>query len=601
MKKNYFININEHLSEVNRKSVQQILNSCLRERILDSKYDLGTLVFALPRLKSKIYVNQVNLNSLSRFNGYGSAVFVQNEPTPHEEIITDPVKLLDILREELNFSIFLVDQALNKLYVELNSHIMNAVLLSYGSKVDDWRNSQQIYNNLIPQELSDYSHKFEKFVSNGPPYYPFPKSKVGFSFRDIFDFSAEFQPKVLLMLVAAHRSVIGIATNIEDFNYNNWFSQHYFKEWSHWVHALHRKGMSQEDYIPIPVHPWQFTHHVERIFVDLIENKILVPLGVKLEVSPTASLRTVLSMRNLSAPYMKLPVSIKATSSIRVSSTNIVKTVPVLSGLVARIVTSESSISEKLNIMREDIGLYLNITDKNKAEYLTVTFRENVVACCLRGKEIAVVVAALFEKLSATNTSLFIHIMRFAGYTTLKGAVQYFTKYVDLVIGSYLDLYLIYGISLEGHQQNTLAVFENGHIKRFIAKDLAGLEISASVLKSHTSPGDISAVSPYCKENDEFYPRIQLLHTVYQLHLGELLILLADHFNCSEKLFWDIIKNKTEERFEALKERVDSVRWRNEYNAILKADWAGISFLRKHFQNDDTQKLLYHSFKNPLN
>lgn len=589
-----------HLSEVNRKSIQQILNSCWREKLLDSQYDLGTLIFTLPHLKSKIYVNQVNLNSLSRFNGYGSVLFVQNEPTRREEIITDPVKLLGILKEELIFSIDPL--LLNKLNLELNSHILNAVLLSwqkYETKDNLWHDSRQIYYNLIPKELSDYSYKFEKFISNGPPYYPFPKSKVGFSFQDTLNYSPEFQPKVFLMLTAIHKSVIGIATSIEDFDYINWFAQHFPEEWSHWVFALNTKGIRQQDYIPLPIHPWQFTHYVERIFIDLIENEILVPLDVTIEVSPTSSLRTSLSMRNLSAPYIKLPVSVQATSSLRTYPPDFVKAAPILTQLVAKIISSEPSISERLNIMTEKVGLYLNTTAEERAKHLSVTFRENVVGCCLRGKEIAVVIAALFEKHLATDTSLFIHIMRFAGYITLEGAVQYFTKYVDLVMGSYLDIYLIYGIALEGHQQNTLAVFENGCIKRFIAKDSTGTEISASVLKSHTLLKNISA-SSYFVEND-FYARSGFFHAVYQSHLGELVILMADHFSCSEKLFWDVIRDKTKERFEALKERMDSVRWRNEYDAILKADWPGISFLQKRLKNDHVKKRLHHFFKNPLN
>ncbi|KAK7573477.1 hypothetical protein V9T40_010668 [Parthenolecanium corni] len=444
--------------------------------------------------------------------------------------------------------------------------------------------------------LSDYSNKFEKLISNGNPYYPFTKSKVGFSSEDIINYSPEFQPKVFLMLAAIHKSVIGIATNIEDFEYKNWFAQHFHEEWYNWILALNMKGIHHENYIPLPIHPWQMNHYVERIFSHLIENEILIPLEVTIEVSPTASLRTLISLKNLSAPYIKLPVSIHASTTSRSYPSLFVKAVPILSQFMAKILDSEPLISEKLNILREDVGIYLNTTGEEEAEHLSVTFRENVVSCCLARQEIAVVVAALFEKFPVSNNSLFIHIMQFAGYKTLKGAEQYFTKYVDLVLGSYLDLYLIHGISLEGHQQNTLAVFEHGEIKRFIAKDLGGIDISASIVKSHALLGGIR-LSSYFKKNDIFV-RGQLLHTVYQSHLGELVLLLADHFNCSENFFWNVIRDKTEERFKVLKDRVDSVRWRTEYDAILKAKWPARSYLQNRFVNE---KQLYHFFKNPLN
>ncbi|KAK7573478.1 hypothetical protein V9T40_010669 [Parthenolecanium corni] len=587
-----FININKYLPDINRKTIQQILNCCLREKILDSKYEFGKLVFTLPQLKSKIYVDRVNLNSLSRFNGYGSVLFVQNKPKQYEEIITDPVNLLKILKKELASKIDLVN--LNKLFMELHSHTLNAVLANwqkYETKDSLWFNEEQVYNNLIPKKLSDYSHKFERLISNWHPYYPFAKSKVGFSSEDILNYSPDFQPKIFLILAAVHKSIIGTATNIENFKYKNWFAQHFSEEWNNWLAVLNMKGIRHKDYIPLPIHPWQVTHYIKKKFFNLTENEILVPLEVTIEVSPTASPRTLLLSRNLSAPHIKLPLSIQATSAIRSYPSHFVKAVPIISEFMRQILASEPSISEKLNIMREDIGLYLNTT----GEHLSVTFRENVVRCCLKGKEIAVVVAALFEKFTASNDNLFIYIMKFAGYKTLKDAKQYFSKYADLVLGSHLDLYLIHGISLAGHQQNTLAVFEYGKIKRFVAKDLGGMYISANVAESHILLRDIPLSRRY--KNDDFYGQAQVSHTVYQSHLGELVLLLADHFNCSEKFFWNIVRDKTKERFQVLKNRVDNDRWRNEYNAILKANWPARSLFQNRLHNEQG---LYHFIKNPL-
>ncbi|KAK7600978.1 hypothetical protein V9T40_008419 [Parthenolecanium corni] len=521
----------------------------------------------------------------------------QNKPIEYEEIITDPGQLLKILKKELASQIDLVN--LNKLFRELNSHTLNALLVNWQkSETNDslWFNEQQVYYNLIPKKLSDFSHKFEKLISNGHPYYPFPKSKVGFSSEDILNYSPDFQPRVFLRLAAVHKRVIGIATNIENFEYKNWFAQHFTKEWNNWVSALNMKGKGHEDFIPLPIHPWQFTHYVERIFVNLIKNETLIPLEVEIEVSPTASPRTLLLWRNLSAPYLKLPVSIQASAAVRSYPSSIVKAVPIISQFMTNIIARELSISEKMNIMKEDIGLYLNVNEEEGAEHLSVTFRENVISCCLKGKEIAIIVAALFEKFPASNNSLFIHIMQFANYTTLKDAKQYFTKYVDLVLGSYLDLYLIYGISLEGHQQNTLAVFEHGNIKRFIAKDLEKTYIYANTSSSEFYASLKDLPQSYFKT--DFLGRARLLHTVFQLHLGELVLLLADHFNCSEKYFWNVIRDKTEERFEVLKNRVDSARWRNEYDAILMTNWPARSYLQNSFHNE---KGLYNFIKNPLN
>lgn len=594
-----------YLSEVNRQSLRQLLIAFLRERVLEHYYQIGNLVFKLPRINSSICVSQVKLNSLLRFTEF-EKVFLIDRKKNITELITDPIDLLEIVKRELD-TIFDIEQW-EKVSREVNNHIQNTVLIT--------RQKDKLKKELFPfypenhknyfsefsgnnKSLLDCSFKFEQLSFNGHPYHPFAKTKVGFSTEDIVRYTTEFRPKVFILLAAVRKKAMCMETTQSEFVFSDWFSEHYPSAWCSWVNELEKKNLNQKDYIPFPVHPWQAANIVRNLFADHIKaNDIILFDNVVISASPTSSFRTLAPVENWYAPYIKLPIGIYASGVFRALSVNSIKNTPKITHIMKNILLKQNSISERLAILPEVCGLYLNAVEDDKARHFTVIFRENIINY-LSKDEIAVVVSALFEKSLESNTSLFIELIKLAGCLNYQDALIYFNQYVDLVLGSYLDLYLIYGIALEGHQQNTLAIFQNGHIKRFMARDFDGIEIYADSLNSHDlALSDL--LSPPFVTHNKITVRNQLLHTVYQLHLGELVLLLAAHFNCEEKDFWSIIREKTEERFIALKKQVDLIRWEEEYHAILKADWPIKALFRMRLEKQYVREGIFSYISNPL-
>ncbi|WP_218814377.1 IucA/IucC family protein [Rickettsiella endosymbiont of Dermanyssus gallinae] len=593
--------LRDYLSEVNRQSLRQILIAFLRENILESYYQDGNLTFKLPKLKCFIYISQVRLNSLLRFTEF-EKVFLVNSEQNVTENITDPIKLLEIVKKELNIT-FDVEQW-DKVSREVGNHIQNTVLINWQKdkiKNDLVKRDSNDFSNSFREhkKLSDCSFKFEQLAFNGHPYHPFAKTKVGFSIEDILSYTTEFRPKVFILLAAVRKDAMCIEMTQEKFVFSRWFSEYYPDAWDLWVYELNKRNLHHEDYIPFPLHPWQAINSVKNLFSDHISaNEVILFDNVAIEMSPTSSFRTLAPVKNWYAPYIKLPIGIYASGVLRTLSVTSIKNTPKITHIMKNILAKENSISERLAILPEICGLYLNAVEDDKAKHFTAIFRENVTNY-LANNEIAIVVSALFEKLSANDTSLFIELVQLAGCLSYKDTLNYFAKYVDLVLGSYLDIYLIYGIALEGHQQNTLAVFENGHIKRFIARDFDGIEIYADSLNSHNFNLN-SPLSPPFVTHNKMTVRNQLLHTVYQLHLGELVLLLAAHFKGEEKDFWNIIREKTEERFFALEERVDTARWKDEYQAILKADWPVKALFRMRLEKQYVREGIFSYIENPL-
>ncbi len=600
------LSINENIFEVNKHSLKQLLLAFLREDILPYHYQNTTVIFDLKRSNYFMYVTNVKLFSLLRFTHFDTLI-LKHKSTSLKQTITDPLKLLDILKNELE-NILNMDQWV-KFYKEIANHLQNALLstwkkYSVGKLIDrSKKNSHHQLNALLksPQITINSSLQFEQSVFNGHPYHPCAKTKLGFTIEDTINYSPEFQSKVGIFIAAVQKEYVHIESMHQNLNFTEWFSEYYPDAWCNWLEEIKRNNLKVKNYIPFPVHPWQVYYFtsISPLFKDYFEKKIIVIFDkAKIIASPTLSFRTLLPIENINSPYIKLPVAVQATSIVRTLSPISTKNMPRISNMLRKILIAENYFSDRLGLLPESYGLHLNGLNIDEAKHFTAIFRENI-AKHLADNEVAIVVAAFFEKSSISEINLFIEIMQLSGCLTYKDALDYFFHYADLVLGSYLDLFLLYGIALEGHQQNTLAIFRDGKIKKFIARDFDGIEIHNESMISMGIDLDLTENAPYIQKNKETV-RNQLLYTVYQLHLGEIVLLLANYFNCDEKPFWKIVREVTEQRFYALKNRMCPVTWKKEFNTILNTHWPVKALLRMRLEKNYLRDGLFSQIVNPL-
>ncbi|MEN9449460.1 MAG: siderophore biosynthesis protein [Pseudomonadota bacterium] len=598
--------INECISEVNKHSLKQLLLAFLREDILPYHYQNATVIFDLQRSNYFMYVTRVKLFSLLRFTHFDSLI-LKDKSTSLKQTITDPLKLLDIVKNELE-SILNMDQWL-KFYKEIANHLQNALLSTWKkysvNKLIDQskKNSHHQLNNLLKsaQITVNGPLQFEQSVFSGHPYHPCAKTKLGFTIEDTINYSPEFQSKVGIYIAAVQKQYVHIESMQQSINFTEWFSECYPVAWTNWIEELKKNNLEVRSYIPFPVHPWQVYYFtfILPLFKDYIENKIIIIFDkAKIIASPTLSFRTLLPIENINSPYIKLPVAVQATSIVRTLSPISTKNMPRISNILKKILITEDYFSSRLGLLPESYGLHLKELNVDDAKHFTAIFRENITQH-LAANEVAIVVAAFFEKSSLSENNLFIEIMQLSGCLTYQDALAYFKHYTDLVLGSYLDLFLLYGIALEGHQQNTLAILRDGKIERFIARDFDGIEIHGDSLKLMGIDLDLTENSPYLQKNKETV-RNQLLYTVYQLHLGEIVLLLANYFNCEEKHFWKIVREVTEQRFYALKNRMCPITWKKEFNTILNSHWPVKALLRMRLEKNYLRDGLFSQVANPL-
>ena len=291
--------INEYISEVNKNSLKQLLLAFLREGILPYHYQNSTVIFDLRRSNYFMYVNRVKLFSLLRFTSFDSLI-LKHKTTSVKQTITDPLKLLDIVKIELR-SVLNMEQWV-KFYKEVANHLQNALLstwkkYSIGKLISrSKRKSHSLLNVLkSPQVSANSSLQFEQSVFSGHPYHPCAKTKLGFTIEDTINYSPEFQSKVGIFIAAVQKEYAHIEAMQFNINFTEWFANYYPDAWEAWEQELKKNNLEIKNYIPFPVHPWQVYYFtfISPLFKDYLEKKIIVLLDkAKVIASPTLSFRT---------------------------------------------------------------------------------------------------------------------------------------------------------------------------------------------------------------------------------------------------------------------------------------------------------------------
>lgn len=581
--------MNDQKTTVENKLIKKILHACIREKFVNYQILDNNLIVHLNNGANKIICHNVIQNSLYKFKIDGKVLYVSKKNSIQ---LSNVQKLLKIIYREIKNTVdfnawkqfgkeikncidheALVIPEIAKVRAEIKEKMLENLQKFFFEYV------QNTYNQNKQLEF------FEFWASSGHPYHPCHKTKLGFTKKDYCKYSPEFKNDVSLLTGAVAKNLVSIAGFQTVSDYQNWFSKEFPKEWRDWKNQLKSKNVLITDFCPIFIHPWQYKKTYKNLFQTYIDKEeLFVFPNIKIIVKPSLSFRTVIATNSEKTPHIKLPVAVYATSAMRTVTPSSVHNGPVFCSALEQIFAKENSFDNILKVSNEICGVYLNNVPAQIAKNFGVIFRKNP-NCLLQENDIPVVVAALFEKSPLSNIPLFIEMIHASRGTALQDAVKYFDEYTALVLRSYFDIFLLYGCALEGHQQNTIAVFNKQLPKYMIVRDFGGIRIHMPTLNERGIYFDAHQESSIIYDNPADVTAT-FLHTVLQYHLGELISLLSEFYHVEEKVFWKIVRKNLEERFLKLKSRVSKERWNAEYHAILENDWEMKGLMRMRLKND---------------
>lgn len=446
----------------------------------------------------------------------------------------------------------------------------------------------------------------EQWGTQGHPWHPNYKTKLGLTPEDVIAMSPEFEADIDISFAAVRADVMHVETMTASAGargYLTWFSNTFPQIMNAWEEALRKRNLIAADWLPLPMHPWQARRQIPTEFSAEIAQGQLIQLDeVTLKASPTMSFRTVVPQRSSRLPLMKLPVALRLTSVQRTLSPKSAVMGPRVSALLKHILERESGFDGMLDIVCEPIGVhYIDPTrNDDHARHLSVLYRDNPMLHARKGL-FPIPVGVLFTPSpvpSAHGRPLVVELVAGAFEDNRQGAADFYRRYVEVAVAATLGAYLLYGIGFEAHQQNSFMLIDSdGMPQKLLLRDFGDIRIHADALQAAGLTLDCYKAGQTVLE-DRDQVRDKLLHAVFLCHLGELALLLTRTYDLPQLQLWSILREVTHHVFEELKPRIPDTLWQHEYARILEQPWPAKSFVRMRLSesSDDDVRTMH----NPL-
>ncbi|MEX6182843.1 IucA/IucC family siderophore biosynthesis protein [Providencia hangzhouensis] len=604
-------NINEKHS--NNNALRERLIHCLfAENLIDKKQvywdiDHCGYIYKFKKTPYKILFKNMEIYPVDTFFNYGGIYLINNNNK--KEIIQTIYYLLEKLEEELNITFN--NNNINKLKSDIENSINNDI---------NARNYRTEWSVLINTQMAKYNTNYltdwvtgqysirdaalflDQWGSlEGHPYYPTWKSRPNMSLEDVAALSPEFNATVNLTVMALRQDMAYVESLPHVESIHDWFLQRFPIVGRQWVKWLKQQGKNPYQWLPLPVHDWHLNHWVKQQATSLIDEEILLIDGPQLETKPTMSFRTMLPTDAINTAFIKLPIAVWMTSEMRSLQAKSIHMGPRISQLIDDILNHEHYFNGKMESLREDVGIHYRHAveqDDSAGRFISVVFR------CTNAYEkndhlLPITVATLFTDLPYQPRPIFTELIEKSGLTPQ----QWFNQYATVILTPCISMFLLYGVALEAHQQNTQVLFTvQGIPEKFLIRDYGDGRIFLPLLnqrgyqlQAYRWPG----ILPTIFEEDIEPVRTFLISACLVCHLHELAVHLTRFYRLTDHQLWLELKTVVHDVFKQLQPRVDDNLWRHEYQMFMNEPWQTRSLLSMHIQQY-TNYRIQHGLTNPF-
>ncbi|MDG0022974.1 IucA/IucC family protein [Trinickia sp. Y13] len=530
--------------------------------------------------------------------------------------IERPQHLMDVLRPSFDFAPS--DRGVTRLKADIENSIENDVLARIYR--DAW--NAALRTRIEVAEADGFAGYLQRQMSirdaavlldqwgalEGHPFYPTWKSKPDLDPTQVAALSPEFNAKVPVRIAALRADMAYVERMPHIESAHTWFAWNFPQLWVRWRDSLNEKGLDESAWLPLPIHAWHLEHFVSAEYAAEIAEGILILEGPDVETWPTMSFRTMMPRLPGPVPFIKLPVALWLTSEQRSLQAKSIHMGPRISTVIQRILADEKGFDGTLEIFPEELAFHYKhaVRQEDRAgRHLSVAFRASKEAFERNDGLLPITVAALLTGSPVDDRPLVTELIEKQGGAPATQAIveAWFRAYARVVTHPVLGIYLLYGIALEAHQQNTSVLFApDGMPKRLLIRDFGDgrtyaplLEKRGIELEPYVHPGILPTVF-----HDDIEPvRAFVLDACFVCHLHEVALLLTREYDLSRTLLWEILREETQRAFDAFAPRVCGDLWRDERAAFLEQPWPTRSVLRMHLLEYSDYRL-QHALPNPL-
>lgn len=399
----------------------------------------------------------------------------------------------------------------------------------------------------------------ETGMTEGHPCFVANNGRLGFGIHEYLSYAPETASPVRLVWLAAHRSraafTAGVGIEYESFLREELGSV----TLNRFRVTLSEQGADPDDYLLIPVHPWQWWNKLSVTFAAEIARGHLVCLGEgDDEYLAQQSIRTFFNKSHPEKHYVKTALSVINMGFMRGLSAAYMEATPAINDWLAQLIDNDPVLkSTGLSIIREQAAVgyrhleYEAATDRYSPyrKMLAALWRESPVSSLQDGESLATM--ASLVHLDHEGASFAAALIEQSGLTP----VEWLRRYLRAYFTPLLHSFYAYDLVFMPHGENVILVLKDGVVERAIYKDIA--EEIAVMDPDAVLPPTVERLRVEVPEDKKL---LSIFTDVFDCFFRFLAAGLAAEGVLEEDDFWRTVAEVTREYQDAAPELADKFR-----------------------------------------
>ena len=400
--------------------------------------------------------------------------------------------------------------------------------------------------------------QIEQTMIEGHPCFVANSGRIGFSGIDYRAFAPETVDSFKIIWLAGHKSKTCFSS-VENLTYNQLLDQELgtstIMNFNRQIAVL---GKSPDDFIFIPVHPWQWFNKLALIFAADIAEKRLIYLGEsKYEYAAQQSIRTLFNLDKPKHYYTKTALSIINMGFMRGLSPNYMKSTPVITDWINELLESDEYLKECGFQMLGEVATvgYTNQyyeklgTSCTHNKMLSSLWRESPIAKKKENQRVMTMAALLH--IDHNNMAFLPKLIEASGCSIEK----WLRAYLKCYFSSLLHCFFKYELVFMPHGENVILILENNIPTGIFMKDIT--EEILVYNRELTLPKEAQRV--FVETTDEMKV-LSLFTDVFDCYFRFMSAIFNEHTAFSETSFWKLVAecvSDYQENFPQYKEKYE--------------------------------------------
>ncbi|MEW2609053.1 IucA/IucC family siderophore biosynthesis protein [Streptomyces sp. NPDC047880] len=317
----------------------------------------------------------------------------------------------------------------------------------------------------------------ESGMTEGHPCFVANNGRLGFGIHEYLSYAPETASPVRLVWLAAHRSRAAFTAGA-GIEYESFLREELGAETVERFHGVLRdQDLDPDDYLLIPVHPWQWWNKLSVTFAAEVARRHLVCLGEgDDEYLAQQSIRTFFNRTSPEKHYVKTALSVINMGFMRGLSAAYMEATPAINDWLAQLIEGDPVLKATgLSIIRERAAVgyrhleYERATDRYSPyrKMLAALWRESPVPSLNEGESLATM--ASLVHVDHEGASVAGALIEQSGLAP----AEWLRRYLQAYFTPLLHSFYAYDLVFMPHGENVILVLKDGVVQRAIYKDIA--------------------------------------------------------------------------------------------------------------------------------